>query len=107
MSLAHSSQTVLLVLAERTRQEELRIERKWGSLADEDYHVLQTVTSEETGEMARALLEFNRAKTREEAKSRLEHLRDEAIQVAAMGAQIAEKAAYELEHWNDPKQAKA
>lgn len=100
MSLLKSPSVVLLIMAERVRQEELRITRQWGALADEDYHVLNTVIGEEAGELSRAILELGRTKSNEETQHVLENLRDEAIQVAAMGAMIAEKAVVEIERMN-------
>jgi NTP pyrophosphatase (non-canonical NTP hydrolase) len=97
MSLLKSYQVALLTMTERIRQEQLRTERKWDALDDEDYHVLNTVIGEETGELSRAILELGRTKTNEETLQVLENLRDEAVQVAAMGSMIAEKAVAELE----------
>lgn len=100
MSLLKSYQVALLTMTERTRQEQLRAERKWAPLEEEDYHILNTVMGEETGELSRAILELSRTKTNEETLQVLENLRDEAVQVAAMGAMIAEKAVAELERMN-------
>lgn len=83
---------------ERRNQETLRKERGWGPLADEDYHILNTVLSEEVGETAKAMLDLLRVpRNDKQAKIlRLEELKAEAIQTAAVAAQIAEKATMEL-----------
>ncbi len=97
---SYEEQALSLIKDERVRQEYLRVERQWGRLEDEDYHVLNTVLGEETGEVARAVLELGRAPFATiQSKKCLEALRDEAVQVAAVAAQIAEKAIHELSYY--------
>jgi len=83
------------VKQERIRQERLRIERNWGN--ENDFFVLSTVLSEETGEVAKAILELNRAENRGEFKKRLIELEQESVQVAAVATLIAEMTAAQLE----------
>jgi NTP pyrophosphatase (non-canonical NTP hydrolase) len=86
----YTEMVLAMAREERATQETLRPIRNWGSLEDESYHVLNTVLSEETGEIARAMLELERGKGLD--YTNLDNLRNEAIQAAAVALQIAEKA---------------
>lgn len=73
-----TNESLIAVLRERARQEVL-----WGE-QNHDPFTYQAILQEETGEAARAALELRFG------KGTLEHLREEAVQVAAVALAIVE-----------------